>query len=126
MIFSSFSFVKVTLEMLSVYYVRLHPMSSVLIRKVWTSVTCSVNVSAHYFRERVEISFVDLAGALLWLRKASQHGETCMRAKCDTVLHRSVLITESLVHFNWSALGPYCTKYIIIASGRFSQTRSHI
>ena len=25
------------------------------------------------------------------------------------VLHRSMLITDSLVRFNWSALGPYCT-----------------
>ena len=72
--------------MFSVYYVRSHPTSSVLILKVWASVTCSVNVSAHYFGERVEISFVGLAGALLRLRKASQSGES----------------------LNWSTLCPYC------------------
>ena len=52
--------------------------SSVVILKVWASVTCSVNVSTHYFCERVEISFVGLVGALLRLRKALQSGETCV------------------------------------------------
>ena len=33
-----------------------------------------------------------------------------MRARQDTVLHRSILVTESLVRFDWSALGLYCTK----------------
>ena len=55
--------------------------SSVLILKVWASITCSINVSAHYFCEWVEISFVGLAGVLLRLRKASQRGETCVRAR---------------------------------------------
>ena len=72
---------KVTSETFSVYYVRLHPTSSVQILKVWASVTCSINVSAHYFRKRVEISFVGLAGALPQLSKASQSGETCVRAR---------------------------------------------
>ena len=67
--------------MFSVYYVSSHPTLSVIILKVWASVMCSVNVSAHYFRERVEILFVGLAGALQLLRKASQSGEACMRAR---------------------------------------------
>ena len=96
--------------MFSVYYVCSHPTLSVLIFKVWASVTCSVNVSAHYFREWVEISFVGLTGALIWLRKASQSGKNCVRSREDTVLHRSVLIIESLVRFDWSALGPYLYK----------------
>ena len=70
--------------MFSVYHIRSQSMSSLLILKVWASVTCSVNVSAHYFRERVEISFVGLARALLRLRKASQSGETCVRARYVT------------------------------------------
>ena len=90
---------KVTLEMFSVYYVRSHPTSSVLIFKVWASVTCSVNVSAHYFREQVEISFVGLTGALVWLRKASQSGKNCVRSREDTVLHRSILIIDSFVAY---------------------------
>ena len=67
--------------MFSVYYVSSHPMLSVIILKVWASVMCSINVSAHYFRERAEILFVGLAGVLLQLRKASQCGETCVRAR---------------------------------------------
>ena len=63
------------IEIFSVYYVRSHPTSSVLILKVWALVTCSVNVSTHYFREWVEISHVGLAGALLLLRKAFQSGK---------------------------------------------------
>ena len=35
----------------------------------------------NYFHKRVERSFVGLAGVLLWLRKASQSGETCVRAR---------------------------------------------
>ena len=85
-----------TLEMFSVYYVCSQSTSSVLMLMVWASVTCSVNVSTHYFRERVEISFVGLAGVLLRLKKALQSGETCVRARKDTVLHCSVLVTESL------------------------------
>ena len=110
MIFSRNNLAKVTLEMFPVYYVCSHPTLSVLIFKVWASVTCSVNVSAHYFREQVEISFVGLTGALVWLRKASQSGKNCVRSREDTVLHRSVLITASLVLFDWSALGVYLYK----------------
>ena len=61
---------KVTLEMFSVYYVRSHPTSSILILKVWASVACSVNVSAHYFRELVEILLVGSAEALLWVQES--------------------------------------------------------
>ena len=56
--------------MLSVYYVLSHPKSSVLILKGWASVTYSVNVSTHYFRERVEISFVGLVGSAATSQKS--------------------------------------------------------
>ena len=105
---------KVTLEYTMSVHILCHPL------KVWALVMYSVNVSAHYFRERVEISCVGLAGALLRLRNALQSGETNVRTRYDTILHCSVLIAESLDRFNWSALGPKC------ASGWFSQTRSHI
>ena len=86
---------------------------------------CSVNVSLHYFCERGKIYIFtrSLAGVLLWLRSASQGDETCVRARYDTVLkiHCCVLIMESL---NTSDLGT--VRSAIIASGWFSQTRSHI
>ena len=41
---------------------------------------CSINVSAHYYRERGERSFVGLAGVALRPGEASQSGETCVRA----------------------------------------------
>ena len=37
-----------------------------------------------------------------------------------------MLITKSQLRDLCSALGPYCTNYIVEPSGRFSQIRSHI
>ena len=75
-----------------------------LVLNVWASVTCSINVSAYYFHERVERSFVGLVGVLLRLRKASESGETCVRAKVKyhTTLYRAyygILSLLQLEHF---------------------------
>ena len=60
---------------------------------------------------------VGLAGVLLWFGKALQSGNTCVRVRYDAVLHQS---TESLAR----VLQARTVRNVVIASGRFSETRS--